>query len=70
MQTGDKKKSDVLKEIVNLQFIRDLEYCNYVMMETLRMQYPSIFTSNAILTRTAKCGDIVIQKGDEFFVHL
>ena len=50
--------------------MHDLEYCNYVMMETLRMQGPAVFASNSILTRTAKCGDIVIQKGDIFLVHL
>ena len=39
------------------------------MMETLRIQPPLATTSNFMLKRDAKVGDLNIRKGDEFMVQ-
>jgi cytochrome P450 len=52
-----------------MQMIHDLEYMNWVMMETLRMQPPAPNTTSLILSKDAKVGDLYLKKGDEFMVN-
>ena len=64
------KKSELLKKLLTMQAIHDLEYMNWVMMETLRMQPPTLTTTSIHLTQDAKVGDLYLKKGDEVSVNL
>lgn len=64
------KKGEFLKKVLSMQMIHDLEYMNWVMMEALRMQPPASNTTNLVLAKDAKVGDLYLKKGDEFMVNI
>jgi len=63
-------KCELLKKVLTMQMIHDLEYMNWAMMETLRIQPPASVTSTLILSQDAKVGDLNLKKGEEFMVNL
>ena len=54
-------KRDILDRILDLKATHDLEYLNYVMQETLRIQSPTIGTSGFCFSRDTKVGDIIVR---------
>ena len=61
-------KCELLKKVLTMQMIHDLEYTNWVMMETLRTQNSVSMTSTLILSQDAKVGDLYLKKDDEFMI--
>jgi cytochrome P450 len=70
IETTGLNKGQLLKKVLNLQMIHDLEYMNWSMMESLRIQPAGSVTTNLILTKDAKVGELYLKKGDEFMVNL
>ena len=61
-----KNKHDVMKEVLTLDGLQDLDYLSWVMMEALRFQAPSTQTSWLTMTQDTKIGKITFKQGDIF----
>lgn len=61
-------KADFLNKVATIETVHDLEYLNWVVMETLRMQTPASSTSFFEFTQDTKIDGLRVRKGDEFMI--
>ena len=68
--TDGKSKCEIMKEVLTLDTLHDMDYVTWVVMEGLRWQAPNVSTSWLFMTQDTKVGQVTFKKGDIFNVDM